>query len=401
MMISFFCRFIYFLVLSSALFLTFPAISLFANTTDYFAELEEGEVLNNKAQTMLIAGEYNKVELEYQEYLEQYASGKMTVDDLTVKFLIFSNFTGLEDRFDLWIEKYPKSYPARLARGMHLVRVAWDRRGKKLAKETTDEQFTSFEEILKKAKIDLEQALKLNPRPIEAYHQLIRISKGLSLGKERQLLDAALELDPKAYFPRHQYLIAIAPKWGGDLIQMGKFMDECNNSAMSIAYKKRLDAKYYNLVAEQANLDKDYKTASDYYLKSYNINKNPHYLELSGKLAVDGNLIEIAYQRYTDLIKEHPQYEYGFTQRGLLSENHFKNYESAFKDYLAAANLGNGWAQNRVGWYYMTGTCVITDLIKAKYYLDLAAKQGNNSAKANLKIWEQLNKKSMTDKITQ
>jgi TPR repeat protein len=60
------------------------------------------------------------------------------------------------------------------------------------------------------------------------------------------------------------------------------------------------------------------------------------------------------------------------------------------RDYLAAADLGAQWSQNRMGWNYMMGINVPVNYAKAKHYLDLSAAQGNNTAKENLIILNKL-----------
>jgi TPR repeat protein len=61
---------------------------------------------------------------------------------------------------------------------------------------------------------------------------------------------------------------------------------------------------------------------------------------------------------------------------------------------LASAEAGDSWAQNRVGWWYMTGNGVEKNYDLAEVYFYKAAAKGNASAKSNLKSLELLRKKS-------
>jgi TPR repeat protein len=92
------------------------------------------------------------------------------------------------------------------------------------------------------------------------------------------------------------------------------------------------------------------------------------------------------------LAKDHPAFPYGFELRGRLQEYHYKDTRKANQDYLTAADLGAGWSQNRMGWNYMKGINVPVDYAKARHYLDLAASQGNQTAKENLVILDKLKK---------
>lgn len=367
---------------------------------DPVIKLTEEEIFFQKSYLMLSTKEYKALDQRFKKYLDLYAGNKITAEELAQKFEIFSKMPGLEPRFDEWINAFPESYTARLARGIYRITDAWEKRGSKFAHSTTDEQFRGFGESLKKAQSDLMLSIQLNTRPVESYRHLIRISKGLSLGIERNLLDAALKLDPKAYEPRSEYIDAITPKWGGDEGLMARFLEESNKSPMSDKNKKGIEGKYYNSMAQQAKSDKNYKTASDYYYKYYLTNKEPSALQSSGQAALDGDFKDLAFERFDQLAKEYTKYPYGFELRGYIYEIHFKDNVKAVGDYLAASALGANWSQNRMGWYYMMGINVPVDYIKATYYLDLAAKQGNKTAIENLAILKKLQNGSSNSSAT-
>jgi TPR repeat protein len=66
--------------------------------------------------------------------------------------------------------------------------------------------------------------------------------------------------------------------------------------------------------------------------------------------------------------------------------------------YLRASDLGSSWAQNRIGWFYMTGSHVVSDFKKAKIHLSRAAKQNNKTAIENRAILKSLQNKEKTSK---
>ncbi|HEY0665909.1 MAG TPA: hypothetical protein VGD24_07585, partial [Gallionella sp.] len=183
---------------------------------------------------------------------------------------------------------------------------------------------------------------------------------------------------------------SITPKWGGTKELMTDFIEESKQSSMNARNKGNLEERYLNLMADNALLEKDYLNASIYFNKSYMLNNLPQTLESSAQAAQSGGFLDLAFARFNQLVIAHPKYLFGYQQRGYLYETHIKDIENAIMDYLTAADLGGDWAQNRLGWYYMMGVNVPVDYVKAKHYLDLAAVQGNATAKANLDVLKEL-----------
>ena len=248
---------------------------------------------------------------------------------------------------------------------------------------------------------DLQMSINLDTRPVESYRYLIQISMGLGglraeydfqLRAERAFLDEALKLDAAAYYPRDAYLKSITPKRGGSVLLIQDFLEECKRSPMSDENKIRIEVACLVYLANQSSSDKNYRAASEQYLRAYQLRSDANYLYWAAKSAVDGGFTELALSQFDELLKAHPNYLYGYAQRGYLYENNFKNYEKALEDYLKAAELGDSWAQNRVGWWYMTGEYVPLDYDKAEFYLQLASAQSNSTAIANLTHLDKLRK---------
>jgi hypothetical protein len=364
--------------------LPFPAL---ADTDD---DSSESAKTNDDTYVRLASKGYRELERQFSPHLDSYAKGTISEVEFASKFAVFYRSYGLESRFDEWVSAYPKSYTARLARGMYLISDAWRKRGSNFSRETTDEQFRGFTEQMRNAASDLEVSIGLYARPVESYRYLIQISMGLGLHTGRGLLDAALELDPQAYNPRYIYLYSITPKWGGSVRQMESFIEDSRRSPMSDKDKARLEVQHHSHLGEQASWDKEYMFSSEHYLKAYQLQNDAKWLYRSGKSAMDGGFKDLAFSRFNELIKAHPKYEVGYTQRGFLYETNYKNDEKAFEDYLVAADLGSSWAQNRIGWWYMTGKYVALDYDKAELWLNRAAAQKNQTAIENLRNLEKL-----------
>jgi len=376
------------LVLAAALLASHSRPGLAQSEDDSAEDLSPRE----QAYINLSSRNYQELERALKVHLDAYAARKIPEAELASKFSVFYRSYGLESRFDEWVSAFPRSYSARLARGIYLISDAWRRRGNRYADQTTDNQFQELIDTMKRAASDLQASLGMYERPVESYRYLIMVSMALGLPSTRGLLDAALKLDPEAYFPRSDYLEAITPKWGGSTSQMDAFLEECKRSPMSDADKTRLEARYHLSLGGHEYMAKRYLAASGHYEKAYQLGKNPNDLYWSAKSMVDGGYKGQALTTFTELVNAHPQYQRGYTGRGYLYEKEFKNDEKAFKDYLAAAELGNSWAQNRVGWWYMTGKYVAQDYAKARDYLNRAASQNNKTAIANLKNLDKIQK---------
>ena len=355
------------------------------------ADLYDRETEDNTVSQYLFlkltTNKFDELEKILKIYLDLYLTDLIPLDTLYSKFSAFKT-PGIDQYYNAWINAYPKSYSARLARGVYRYNVAYEKRGTNFSDKTTDGQFQDFEKILKESKSDLEESLRLYERPVLTYCYLLQISSRLNLNSERKLLDAALKLDQKAYNLRSAYLNSITPKWGGNDKLMKEFMDENNKSPLSDYVKKILVSEYYYYLAEQEGLNRNYKSASDLYLNAYKASNSPGYLRASGNLAFDGGFKELAFQRFDELVKAHHKYTLGYIRRGYVYETELNNYELALKDYLIACELGNSWAQNRVGWLFMMG--VQKDFTKAEYFLKLAAKQNNKTAIENLAILKKM-----------
>lgn len=360
------------------------------------AHAETGQAWD--APTKLAAEKYADLEKDYASLLSAYLAGRASEDDLAPKFAAPAGTPGLESRLDGWVKAYPASYSARLARGLYRISAAWRLRGDNFADKTTDNQLKGFTEGLDQAAADLNASLKLYAKPVWSYTALIQISRGLGGNRDdaRQLLDKAVKIDPQAYGPRLEYQIMLTPKWGGSVDLMEGFARECRQSAMNKQNKDRIEASHHAHLGEAARMGRDYRRASDDYLKAYEAGREPRRLLQSGQSAQDGSLMGLAFQRFDALVKAHPQYPYGYNKRGWLYETQINNDEKAFRDYQASAELGNSWAQNRVGWWYMTGRYVPKNYDRAELYFRRAADQKNDTAIANLKSLKALRGAAVT-----
>lgn len=177
------------------------------------------------SRILLVQERYAELDERINGLQEAYKAGAL--DDLALLHAIRSFVTidpALEPHFDAWIASYPKSYAARLSRGIYYFKSGVQPRGKRFISHTTAEQIRGIRAYFDKAQRDLGDSLALHSKPMLPYNYLIRISMGFGDREgTRALLDAALKLDKVALAARRPYLNSLETRWGGSLNEMLAF----------------------------------------------------------------------------------------------------------------------------------------------------------------------------------
>jgi tetratricopeptide (TPR) repeat protein len=117
---------------------------------------------------------------------------------------------------DAWVVRDERAWPARLARAQHRVAIAWERRGTKWAKETSEEQFTGMRAVLTGVIDDARAALDANPKLTEAYRTLVVAARGHGdLEACLRLSERGLAVGPTSLRLRIALAQCLLPRWGG------------------------------------------------------------------------------------------------------------------------------------------------------------------------------------------
>lgn len=174
----------------------------------------------------LYARQFDLLERTLKEYLAAYYADTRYEIPLADAFYAFQmQSTEPAALLDEWVERFPKSYAARLARGVYFSRMGWEQRGTQSARETSAENFRGMQHYFALARGDLEASLAMSPRPVLSYQYLINIANtGHSYAEAAFWLDNALKLDPYAARVRTAYLYGLRPEWGGSLEEMEEFV---------------------------------------------------------------------------------------------------------------------------------------------------------------------------------
>jgi tetratricopeptide (TPR) repeat protein len=117
---------------------------------------------------------------------------------------------------DAWKRQSPDSAYAYAASGYAYVIMAHDQRGGAFAKYTPQEKMDAMNRLLDRADLDLQHAMKLNPRIIPIYRAMIHAA-GLGFGEDYavQAMDRALHVDPSDWTIYREMMWLEEPQWFG------------------------------------------------------------------------------------------------------------------------------------------------------------------------------------------
>ena len=130
--------------------------------------------------------------------------------------------------FDQWVQAYPDSFAARLARGAYYYRMAWAARGNDYYSATPREHLKRMETYLARSRPDLQASLELTAKPYLSTLYLLNVELlDGSPEARRRWLDLGTSIDPNNVMLRKRYLVSLMPRWGGSFAQMRAYIDEC------------------------------------------------------------------------------------------------------------------------------------------------------------------------------
>jgi hypothetical protein len=126
---------------------------------------------------------------------------------------------------DAWVEARPESAWARTVRGRSFVIWAWQARGGGYANTVSEEGWRLFGERLQAARVDLVEAVRRDPRAVDAAAILIKVCMGLGLERDaaEACLEAARRAQPGHLGAHRAMLVYLMPKWHGDEEAMWSF----------------------------------------------------------------------------------------------------------------------------------------------------------------------------------
>lgn len=344
--------------LATAIVLTFALTTPHALPSDMLREEQKQQTV-----AMLAARQFAKLEAHFEGWQRRYERGE--IDDWAL-LVQYQGFYHVPDdqaaRLDAWVKAYPKSYHARLARGIHHRKAGQRARGEAWFDDTPQENIDALHERLDLARADFISSLNLTPRPVVSLVHLMNVTKHREGDEGNRLwLDASLKVDPVSYGARRRYMYTLAPRWGGSLEGMEAFLNECKQANLPPEHLRTYEAI---IVLELANAFKGDRHRDEMLValrRVMTLLKGVDNLEQIGALR---GVVEIfrrrdrlhgAAREVEELLRINPADTDMLRYRGAIAEHH-GHHDAAWAAYLQAAEGGSASAQYRVGLRLHKGT---------------------------------------------
>jgi tetratricopeptide (TPR) repeat protein len=303
----------------------------------------QARVSEDELISLLKSKQYKKIELIFDALQNEFDKDITKEDAAWETFRALSRpYAGLEKYLDAWVNSKTNSPYSYLTRARLYVLMGWEYRGGKIAKKTSEKQFSKMEHYFEKALRDIDKAMSINPRLTESYLLLISIYK--SLGEDTwPMTKIALSYNPLSLQVRRSYLSSISPRWGGSIEEMETFMKESRLFYEKNPALKNLEGYFAYEKAEQAlYFDRNHQQALQYYdeaVKYEKVRKDPDILlrkaialEKVYSVEKDRSIIQLKVSAYDKAIDFDPNNIEALTRRAKI-DHRLGNFERA----LAAA----------------------------------------------------------------
>lgn len=369
----------------------------------YTPTTKEADIREKQVKYNLYLGSQRFAELEsaFSAISKDYLSKKMSANDFFDNLIAMAPLKAGKIQLDnliAWTDAYPNSYAAWYCLGRTYFELAKNARGEKWINQTSQEQLAEMDHYAKLATASLEKSLRLFAKPFPSFRALIA-SNNFTLetsdkGLQKAFLEKSIQLEPDTTAVYSVYFLYNTPRWGGSFEDLYAIVNAAEkNRKLSKDNLNFIRSLLFEYAARDLlDLSKNPREAAKAYLKAYEVmpDSNHRYLLYSAaKAAKTAKDFDLAIEMYSLLIKTNPNDFDALFNRGVLYLEEKGDVESHFKDQIASALLGYMYAQNNIGYYYMTGARgAPKDLYQAKAWLTLAANQGYDHAKEKLPLVE-------------
>lgn len=180
-------------------------------------------------------GRLEAAEQAFSALQSSFEQGRSTEFDLLDSYKVFyKEDAALAAALDEWIDAYPQSSYAYLARGVYYRKRGEERRGTNYVAKTPRADLAYMSSMFQKAKLDLARSLQLNNRSYIAELHLLNIAQfeGDVLAA-RQALSNATDLLPSNFLARARYTVSLTPRWGGSYAQIDAFISRCRSQGVA------------------------------------------------------------------------------------------------------------------------------------------------------------------------
>jgi hypothetical protein len=227
----------------------------------------------SQSLTWLKAGKYSALNQYYSQQQQDYEAGGITDQALYSSFRkLYEDSPDNARYFDAWVEAYPSSYAAVLARGVYFYRMAWAVRGDGYLTDTASSQIDAMQNWLARARPDLAASLKLTRKPFLSTLYLLNLAMlDGSDGERRHWYEQGMTIDPANGLLRYRYMFSLRPRWGGSYKQMEDYLHQCEEQQAPPALLARLKMLIHADLAEDAMRRADLQRTFDEWQQVINL----------------------------------------------------------------------------------------------------------------------------------
>jgi tetratricopeptide (TPR) repeat protein len=316
-----------------------------------------------------------------------YTYRTLTDEDLRAAFRVFYKTDAtLASKYDVWVSRFPKSYTARLARGIYYAYLGNALRGKQSRDETPSERLDAASIAYGKAKADLDASFAMDSKPLLSFvHAMTITGDRGDLDGSRRLLDRAISIDQNNYIARAKYMTVIETRWGGSQEMMKGFLEECRQAKLSEIQMHQLES----VIAEDQGwvhqfVDRNYAAAESDYRKSAALGGDKQLANLTDVLFKQQKYAA-AIEPLTERLGSNPDDFDLLATRGFAYMQSGKPREG-ISDLRAASEGGSAYAQSELGRMYMIGVpgILTPDFNTGLAWFRKSAAQGYEAGRQNL-----------------
>jgi hypothetical protein len=347
----------------------------------------ETTATGKRLQQLLVERRFSAVDDELVDKMRRVRAGTFSDIQLIVEVRKISEPNPrLEPLLKMWVQEKKDSFFAHLIEAQYRTNVGYEKRGGEFIHLTSEEQISAMRQEFNLAVNSYRKAIQIDPKsalPIAGLMSTLRPIEGQS--KAWELLKQANQNDSKNLVARREMIYSLAPRWGGSLDALDSYMEQLrkegleNSSLRYLTYINEMQKGIHHEVISKISTKAIYHWNRALEQCQYSDPALKSIMRVANRIQ-DWTELKYAATRYLVMFPEHAE---TLVQRGWANEK-LSKFDEMERDLLAAASLGNAYAQNRIGYFYMVGHPLKRDLILARRYLELASKNGNGNAASNL-----------------
>ncbi len=185
-----------------------------------------------KQRDLLLSHQFSALEKNIATANNDYLDNSISIHDyfaVTRTFWFERDIAdpALFDALSKWLESEPKSAYAHVLMGLYWSGKAHQARGERLAKDTSNEQFSTMEKYFIKAWDYLQKGLVIDPSILEAYLEQLSITRTSShYGSSQAYMQNVPATMKHNIYIWDIFLQVSIPRWGGSYAQMNQIIKQ-------------------------------------------------------------------------------------------------------------------------------------------------------------------------------